>query len=91
MRRLDEDRRRATRYRFVAPVHLGNGSTGQTLDMSTCGVFFETEQSYTLGEKIRLSVVLKDSTVQCQGTVVRVEPLEGAFGVAVELEVYDFF
>jgi hypothetical protein len=71
-------------------VHLGNGSTGQTLDMSTCGVFFETEQSYALGESIRFSVILNESTVQCQGTVVRVESREGAFGIAVELELYDF-
>jgi hypothetical protein len=87
---LDEERRRATRYRLVAPVELRDGSMGQALDMSTCGVFFETEQTHSCGVTIGLSVIFDDCTVHCEGRVVRVEPMAGAFGIALELEFYDF-
>jgi len=69
---------------------LKDGSTGQTQNMSTGGVFFGTDQSCALGETIRFTVLLNESMLQCQGTVVRVEPLEGRFGIAVELDRYEF-
>ena len=90
MPRLDKERRRAARYRFVAHVRLEDGSMGQTVDMSTCGLFFETDRSYAVGETIRFSVILDESTVQCQGRVVRVDQREGRFGIAVELELCGF-
>jgi Tfp pilus assembly protein PilZ len=90
MQQIDEERRRAPRYRFVVPVQLKDGSIGHSLNMSTSGVFFKTDQSYTLGEMIHFSVVLQESIIQCQGTVVRVESMEGLFGIAVELEFYEF-
>ena len=90
MRRVDEERRRTIRYRFGVPVHLQNGCTGRARDMSTSGVFFETEQAYTCGETIRLTIVLNDSTVQCEGRVVRVERLEDRFGIAIDLASYSF-
>lgn len=89
-RRVDEDKRSATRYQVVVPVQLQNGSTGRTRNMSTSGIFFETEQEYSLGEIIQLSVVLNGSTVQCGGRVIRVERLEREFGIAVELIFYEF-
>jgi len=58
--------------------------------MSTCGVFFETEQAHSSGETIRLSVIIDDYTVQCEGRVVRVERLERRFGIAVDLASYSF-
>ncbi len=90
MRRLDEERRRAARYRFVAPVRLKNGAEGHTRDMSTCGLFFEAEKSHVPGETIRFSVFLDGSTLKCEGRVARVEQLEDLFGIGVELLVYDF-
>jgi hypothetical protein len=71
-------------------VHLENGSTGETRDMSTCGLFFKTEQAHSNGETIRLSVSIDNHTVQCEGRVVRVEQLEGRFGIAVNLTFYRF-
>ena len=90
MRRLDEERRGATRYRFDTSVQLQDGATGQLRDMSTAGLFFETEQAHTAGDTIRLTVTLNGSTVQCAGRIVRVEAANGRFGVAVKLDSYDF-
>lgn len=58
--------------------------------MSTCGVFLETDQSYALGEMVRFSVEIKESTVNFRGVVVRVKPQEGGLGIAVELDQYEF-
>ena len=90
MPRRSQERRRAVRYHLVAPVRFKDGSVGKTLNMSTSGVFLETDHSYLLGEMIRLSVVIQESIVQCRGLVVRVEPQEGQLGIAVELEQYSF-
>ena len=89
-RRADEERRRATRYKFAGAVQLKNGSIGRIRDMSTCGLFFEAEKSHVPGETIRFSVFLDGSTLKCEGRVVRVEQLEDLFGIGVELLVYDF-
>ena len=90
MPQVGGERRRTPRYRIVEPVQLKDGSVGKTLNMSTCGVFLVTDQSYALGEMILFSVVIKDSIVQCRGAVVRVEPQEGQLGIAVELDRYEF-
>jgi PilZ domain-containing protein len=58
--------------------------------MSTCGLYFESKQAHSIGETIRLSMALNDSNVSCEGRVVRAEPLETRFGIAVELTSYDF-
>jgi hypothetical protein len=88
--RADEERRRATRYKFAGAVQLKNGSMGRIRDMSTCGLFFEAERPHAAGETIRFTVALDGSTLQCEGRIVRVEQLEDLFGMAVELLVYDF-
>jgi hypothetical protein len=53
--------------------------------MSTVGIFFETEKAHAVGDRIKLSVEFPDVVVECKGSVVRVETLDGKFGVAVEL------
>jgi len=90
MPQVGGERRRAPRYRIVAPVQLKDGSVGKTLNMSTCGVFLQTDQSYALGEMIGFSVLIKESIVHCRGAVVRVEPQDGPRGIAVELDRYEF-
>ena len=87
---IGEERRRAPRYRIVEPVQLEDGSVGNTRDMSTCGVFLVTDRPHALGAMIRFSVVIHESMVQCRGAVVRAEPQEGQFGIAVELDRYEF-
>ena len=83
------DRRRATRFELSLPVELKDGK-GTTRDISSSGVLFETDRAFSRGDAIELRVVFDDSTVQCQGTVVRVEKMDDAFGVAVEFASYGF-
>ena len=85
-----EERRRAQRYRLAVPVRLQNGSTGITRDISTSGIFFETEHGHTIGDTVQLSVQLGEASIQCEGRVVRLEQLEGKFGIAVDLTSYRF-
>jgi Tfp pilus assembly protein PilZ len=70
-------------------VQLNEG-TGTTRDFSTSGIFFETESAYAVGDTIRLCLNFEDETLQCEARVVRVEPRNGQFGVAVELKSYVF-
>ena len=83
------ERRRAKRFKLALPVQLKRAS-GLTRDISTSGIFFETESAQSMGDKIGLSVDFGDTTIQCTGRVVRVEKLDGKFGVAAKLISYFF-
>jgi hypothetical protein len=80
---------RAKRYQLTVPVTLGEG-TGVTRDLSTTGLFFETERAHSLGETVGLSADLDGSTLRCEGSVVRVEQINGRYGVAVALTSFRF-
>ena len=70
-------------------VQLKNG-TGITRDISTSGIFFETESAHSIGDMIRLFLNFEHETLQCAARVVRVEPRDDQFGIAVELTSYVF-
>ncbi len=63
-------------------------------DVSANGVFFETEQSFPLGERIRFAFVLQHADpgrplhLRCEGRIVRVEPVGAKIGVGVEILGY---
>ena len=80
----------AARYRFNSIITFEDGSTGQTRDMSTSGIFFEAEQVRRIGDVIRFSVTLNGSQVNCHGQIVRVELIGNHYGVAVFLSSYEF-
>ena len=84
-----EERRKGERYKLALPVQLKNG-IGTTRNISTSGIFLETERAYSIGDTIRLFVNFERETLQCEARVVRVEPRNGQFGVAVELMSYVF-
>jgi Tfp pilus assembly protein PilZ len=84
-----EERRKGERYKVALPVQLKNG-TGMTRDISTSGIFFETESAHSIGDTIRLFLNFEHQTLQCEARVVRVEPRNGQFGIAVELKSYVF-
>jgi len=67
-----------------------NDGPGITRDISTSGIFFETKSAHSIAETIRLFLNFEHETLQCDGRVVRVEPRNGQFGVAVELASYVF-
>jgi len=84
-----EERRRGQRFKLALPVQLNDG-IGITRDISTSGIFFETESAYAIGDTIRLLLNFEHETLQCEARVVRVEPRNGQFGIAVELTSYVF-
>jgi hypothetical protein len=84
-----EERRRGQRFKLALPVQLNDG-IGMTRDISTSGIFFETENAHSIGDTIRLFLNFEHETLQCEARVVRVEPRNGQFGVAVELKSYVF-
>ena len=84
-----EERRRGQRFKLALPVQLNDG-IGTTCDISTSGIFFETENTYSSGDAVRLSLNFKHETLPVRSTVVGVEALNGQFGVAVELKSYVF-
>ena len=87
------ERRQALCYRVSLPVELEHGS-GETRDVSKSGVFFETDQPFTLGQMIRFSVMLAYAyrgtplQLHCEGLIVRVEGRDGKVGVAVALSAF---
>ena len=81
--------RRGERYKLALPVQLNDG-IGITRDISTSGLFFETARAYAIGDPIRLLLNFEQETLQCEARVVRVEPRNGQFGIAVELTSYVF-
>ena len=84
-----EERRRGQRFKLALRVQLNDG-IGMTRDISTSGIFFETENAHSIGDTIRLFLNFEHETLQCEARVVRVEPRNGQFGVAVELKSYVF-
>jgi hypothetical protein len=76
-----EDRRRGQRFKLALRVQLNDG-IGMTRDISTSGIFFETESAHSIGDTIRLFLNFEHETLQCEARVVRVEPRNGQFGVA---------
>jgi len=90
------ERRQALRFPMTLPVELERGS-GITRNISTSGVFFETDQVFSAGALIRLILVLEEPTypgtpirLHCQGQIVRAEAHEEKVGVAVAFTSYRF-
>lgn len=87
---MNTERRRAPRYRLASRVGFPEGGNGVTRDISTVGIFFETEQGRSIGDAIHLTVDLGESSIECEGRIVRVEDLGRRYGIAVELTSYQF-
>ena len=91
------DRRHGSRFPIELPVELAEG-TGRTRDLSSSGVYFETQEPFVPGAPLRLIVLLERAAflvsegatasplrLECEGYVVRVERREGRLGVAAAL------
>jgi len=80
---------------MTLPVELERGS-GITRNISTSGVFFETDQVFSTGALIRLTLVLEPTfpgiptCLHCQGQIVRAEQHEEKVGVGVAFTSYRF-
>ncbi len=85
-----EDLRDAKRYRVDAPVEFIVGQ-GVARDLSTSGLYFVCEKPLQVGYELTLTIQLDDKVadmpvkMECKGTIVRVEEVDGRIGVAVRL------
>jgi len=87
--RLAVENRRGARMFVTRPVRLG-GRTGITRNISTSGVFFETNADYAVGSKIIFAIELDGSQgekleLRSRGEIVRIEHRAGKVGVAVKI------
>jgi len=70
--------------------------TGVTRNVSLSGAFFETDQSFSPGEQIRMVLVLERVSpgrpvrLQCEGRGVCVTRVDAKTGVAVAITSYRF-
>jgi len=82
-----QERRAAPRYPIVAPLAWEHGE-GVSENLSTSGIYVVAEQRLAPGEPVRLTMTLPwhGIPVTGHGVVVRVEPRDGRYGVAVRLD-----
>jgi hypothetical protein len=89
------EQRRDKRHQGKLPVHLESGN-GITRDFSVSGVFFETDRSFSPGQKIEFTLVLEHIDperpvhLKCSGEILRVEENGQKIGVAVAINSYTF-
>ena len=89
------EKRKAPRYSGKFPIELERGWS-VTRDFSTVGVFFETDQSFSVGEIIEALLEIDHSDlghsyrIRLRGCVLRVEPNQGKTGVAVAIHSFSF-
>ena len=85
------EKRLEQRVAAVLPVSLGDmeGVKAVTRDVSASGLFMETDAVLAQGSVIRLMVELDTPRgkriLRCEGSVVRVEPLDDRLGFAVKI------
>ncbi len=89
IRPMLNEKRIENREQLALPVVLAGGGMGKTHNISTTGLFFETESAYQPGSQIDLTIDL--STVgrpfflKASGEVLRTKDLGERMGVAVKL------
>ena len=89
------ERRQASRFPIRLPVELKRGG-GITRDISTSGVFIETNQVFSTGGLIHLTLLLDSmcssipTRLLCRGKIVRAEKHEEKPGVGVAFTSYRF-
>ena len=89
------DRRQSTRYKAAIPVETEKGE-GLIRDFSDSGIFFETDETYSIGQVIEFSFLLKHFVsdrpmrVKCTGETIRVEEKGQKVGVASTISSVTF-
>jgi hypothetical protein len=81
--------RREDRIRERLPVEvLDDDGKGVTRDISSAGVYFETDKDYEVGSTITLTIDFESdprARIRCVGTIVRLEDRGSKVGVAVHV------
>ncbi len=82
------DQRAAQRFGLALRLTI-EGDEGATHDLSTTGLFFESETAYVPGQTFEMVLEFPGANgtrkLNCQAEVVRVTPVEQGFNVAVRL------
>jgi hypothetical protein len=84
-------------YRHVGklPVEF-KGGEGITRDYSGSGIFFETDKTFSPGQTIEFSIMLRGIDpdapryMRCSGEIVRIEDNGQKIGVAATIKTYSF-
>lgn len=98
------DRREARRFTMTLPIRVlprepqGAELKTHTQDVSYRGLYFVTEEKFSLGSEIEFVLTLPqqavaagDVNIHCQGQIVRVETTaNGKAGIAAKIERYEF-
>lgn len=85
------ERRETIRHQIAVPVNFGRG-TGISRDISFSGIYFTTKELLQPGEPLNLAFELeyaipgKSLQLDCQGHVLRVDQLNGTFGIAAKID-----
>lgn len=81
------------RYQLNANIAV-NDRPARTIDISSCGMFFESADSFAPGDEVSVLFPFEQSGpgtyVRCRAQVVRVEPRGATCGVAVTYEPVAF-
>jgi hypothetical protein len=79
---------RSKRYRTELPTNV-NGVTGVTHNVSTTGLYILQDQQCETGSRIDFVVDLDTQggklKLCCEGEVVRVDKLDGRFGIGIKI------
>lgn len=84
-------KRVSQRIQVAVPVHVGDDEA-ITRDISLNGIYFLTSRLYHEGEDLNFSFDLEYAlpeqpvTLDCQGEVLRVEPLGERYGIAARIK-----
>lgn len=81
-----QEKRHEERFMLEMPVLLESGS-GMSRDISESGIYFTTTRQLVPGEGVKFSVRLDHLHVRldCVGQVLRIEAVDGIFGVAASI------
>ncbi|MBT1073335.1 PilZ domain-containing protein [Geobacter chapellei] len=90
-----QDMRRAPRLKAALPILFKKG-TGVTRDYSTVGIYFLTDIDLSKATEVDFVLLFnhldagRQMHVNCRGTVIRIRPDDGRYGVAVQLDSHTF-
>jgi hypothetical protein len=92
--RVSSDRRRDRRYSMASVISVDD-ARAITVNLSSTGVYFVTDQPLTAGQQILLVLTFEHSTpagtrVTCNGRILRVDGRPDGFGVAAAYEPIEF-
>ncbi|MGK2943072.1 MAG: PilZ domain-containing protein [Immundisolibacter sp.] len=86
---MKKEQRTETREQIAVAVRLAGGAIGTTRNLSPSGLYFEAGRARRVGSVLKLTIDIgfigRSLVLTGRGKVLRVEPLGGTTGVAVQL------